>query len=287
MKASYEKITVEKGESWAFFRRDAQLSLPFNWHYHPEYELSLVLNARGTRYIGDHIEHFTGCDLVLTGPNLPHTWAVTSADPVELIDVRVIWFTRQWLENLCEVCPEFIPVLQWLAGARHGLLFSQTILLEVRPLMEQMIEAESIERLLLMFKVMRTLSQAQPMLLSAAAFTGELNTRGEGRIKRVTQYLTEHYCENINLEVLAQLANLSVNSLCRAFKQHTRMTISEYVTQLRIGSVCEELIEKNEAISLIAYRAGYCNLTHFNRQFKRIKSMSPSEFRAKFRRESH
>lgn len=284
MKANYEVITVASGESWSFFRRDAQLQLPFNWHYHPEYELSLVLNARGTRYIGDHIEHIAGHDLVLTGPNLPHTWTVTPLEGEAAIDVRVIWFTPDWLNKMCEVCPELIPLRQSLVLAQQGLLYDAATLHRVRPVMENMIDAEPMQRLVLLFEVLQILAAAQATQLSSIAFSSDGGARSQQRIQRVTQFLTENYNQSVDLDALAKLANLSVNSLCRTFKQHTRMTISEYLTQLRIGRVCEALIAGSEPISVIAYRAGYSHLAHFNRQFKQIKQLSPSEYRAKFHR---
>src|SRR5690606_20540357 len=45
-----------------------------HWHHHPEYQLFVVLEGTGTRFVGDGVERFGPGDLVLTGPNLPHVW---------------------------------------------------------------------------------------------------------------------------------------------------------------------------------------------------------------------
>ncbi|BCL75982.1 AraC family transcriptional regulator [Jeongeupia sp. HS-3] len=284
MKANFEVITADNGESWAFFQRNAQAALPFNWHYHPEYELSLVLNASGSRYIGDHIGACDGADLVLTGPNLPHTWAVQAVAADRLIAVRVIWFTHEWIARLCATCPEFQPLLRWLADASRGLKFSDAALERVRPLIGQMEEATPMTRLILLLQVLGVLKSDQPIQLSSAAFSGAPDRHGENRITRVTQYLTTHYREPLDLRQLAALANLTVNSLCRAFRQHTRASISEYVARLRIGRACAELIDSNQPIATIAHDMGYRNLSHFNRQFRASKGMSPGEFRTRFHR---
>ena len=52
----------------------------FPVHYHPEYELNLVLHSEGTRIIGDCIKSYTSADLVLIGPNTPHAWTGSSKD---------------------------------------------------------------------------------------------------------------------------------------------------------------------------------------------------------------
>ena len=71
--------------------------IPFLWHYHPEFELTLTLNSRGQRYIGDDIANYDDGDLVLLGPNLPHTWC--SAEKIDAASPHiaiVMWFTESW-----------------------------------------------------------------------------------------------------------------------------------------------------------------------------------------------
>jgi len=44
------------------------------WHFHPEYQLTLVLESHGHRMVGDNITPLRPGDLVLVGANLPHVW---------------------------------------------------------------------------------------------------------------------------------------------------------------------------------------------------------------------
>jgi len=73
MKAIYEHISTGGHASFAF-RTFSVRGFPFKWHFHPEYELTLIPKGRGKRFVGDHIDDYTAGDLVLLGPNLPHTW---------------------------------------------------------------------------------------------------------------------------------------------------------------------------------------------------------------------
>ena len=73
MKPLLEKVLVDQGSSWSAFHRHLE-SFPFEWHYHPEFELTMTLNSVGQRYIGDYIGSYDHGDLILMGPNLPHTW---------------------------------------------------------------------------------------------------------------------------------------------------------------------------------------------------------------------
>ncbi|HZG24710.1 MAG TPA: cupin domain-containing protein, partial [Chitinophagaceae bacterium] len=44
------------------------------WHSHSEFQLFVVLEGTGTRFIGDSIKRFHPGELILTGPHLPHLW---------------------------------------------------------------------------------------------------------------------------------------------------------------------------------------------------------------------
>src|SRR6266851_5254790 len=72
MLAHFEKLPGGTAPFSAFARVAAQF--PFFWHYHPEYELTLILESKGQRLVGDGIADYGPGDLVLLGPNVPHSW---------------------------------------------------------------------------------------------------------------------------------------------------------------------------------------------------------------------
>ncbi len=56
------------------------------------------------------------------------------------------------------------------------------------------------------------------------------------------------------------------------------MSFKSYLMNIRIGYACRLLIEATQDISEIAYDSGFENLSNFNRQFKKIKGITPSQF---------
>ena len=106
MKPFFEKVLIDQGSSWTVFHRCLE-AFPFEWHYHPEFELTMTLNSLGQRYIGDHIGSYGHEDLILLGPNLPHTWCsrekIEGGRPHQAI---VLWFSRDLAHNLVERWPE-------------------------------------------------------------------------------------------------------------------------------------------------------------------------------------
>ncbi|WP_262390316.1 cupin domain-containing protein, partial [Burkholderia arboris] len=123
MKPQYEHVTFAPGCSIRVYHR--QLArIPFEWHRHPEYELTLTLNSRGQRFIGDHVARYADDDLVLVPPNLPHTWSSNARIDREAPEVAlVVWFDGDWVRRLADCCPEYAPLRSLLRRAAPGLHF--------------------------------------------------------------------------------------------------------------------------------------------------------------------
>ncbi len=77
---------------------------------------------------------------------------------------------------------------------------------------------------------------------------------------------------------LLSLTNMSNSAFCNAFKKTCRMTFKEYLVNVRVGYACKLLTDATMNISQIAYNCGFENLSNFNRQFKKIRNITPSEF---------
>src|SRR5438477_13218398 len=72
-KARVERVSTGAAASF-LCRRRSDTRFGFAWHFHPELELTWIVRSRGRRFVGDSIEPYDAGDLVLLGPNLPHTW---------------------------------------------------------------------------------------------------------------------------------------------------------------------------------------------------------------------
>src|SRR5690242_9427560 len=124
MKASFEKVAMGNSSFFVFERRDP--GFPFHWHYHPEFELTLIVDSRGERLVGDSIGEYGPGDLVLLGPNLPHSWrSFPTGSPVNHRAI-VAQFREDCLgENFFQM-PELHDVARLLGQAARGLAFGDT-----------------------------------------------------------------------------------------------------------------------------------------------------------------
>lgn len=105
------------------------------------------------------------------------------------------------------------------------------------------------------------------------------NARVVEEIDKATLYFNEHYSEDISIDEYAQKNHVSVSWFIRNFKQCTGFTPMQYILSKRIYNA-EILLQENiYNITEIAEIVGYDNPLYFSRIFKKIKGVSPSEYR--------
>ena len=119
-----ETVVMPADRSWLLFDRQLP-AFPFNWHHHPEFELTLTLGSTGLRFVGDHVGRYGEGDLVLVGPHLPHAWQSGATLGGPLHRALVCWFTADWIEALVAGSPELRPLRRLLETAQRGAVFGE------------------------------------------------------------------------------------------------------------------------------------------------------------------
>ena len=285
MKAVLQKIPRATNASSILLDRRLDDSIPFQWHHHPEFELTLTLNSRGQRFIGDHVGAHDDGDLVLVGSNLPHTWHSSGKlDALEPHVALVLWFHPEWVERLDDGFVELAGVKAMFERSAPGLQFTREVAARVRPLFEGLRRLAPEERLPDVLSLLTILAREQEVVpLSSRVVMPSGRSVDRGRLDRVLDHIHLHYTENPSMDALADLAALSLSGLHRLFLRHLNMPVSEYLMRLRIGEACALLSGSGRSIAHIAETVGYRSIANFNRQFKAAKGMTPREFRSRFR----
>jgi AraC-like DNA-binding protein len=93
------------------------------------------------------------------------------------------------------------------------------------------------------------------------------------------KYIEENYNSKINLKKAAAMLNLSDSYFSRYFKKITGRTFKEYIDFVKICEVEKLILSTNMNISQAAYEAGFCNVSSFNRVFKRVKGYPPGDIK--------
>lgn len=282
MKSMYEKGLPTENSSWRywFYALD---EIPFNWHYHPEYEICLTLNSRGQRYIGDKITNYSDLDLVLLGPKLPHTWHSTELIAPGQHLIFVAQLPASWLEAVVQM-PELKPLGELLAKSKRGVAFSLATAQHCRARFESMGDATPMQRLLWLLEILQLMlgdSNARMISSDGYALANSTDSATE-KIDRVITHIHHHYTDDLCAEQMAALVQMSTNHFHRFFKQHTEQTFTEFVNQLRIAKACSLLLTTDFPVSAISYSCGFNNISNFNRRFLQFKHCTPREFKRSY-----
>ncbi|SMO50558.1 AraC family transcriptional regulator [Fodinibius sediminis] len=249
-------------------------------HSHGNYELNFITHGWGRRYVGDNISSFQAGDLVLMGPDLPHCWEVKGTYSKESPRCIVIHFQEDFLGSDFINTPELKPVLELLRDSPQGLHFKGTHITDVRKQLEMMLESDGLKSLVGLLEIFRLLLEFKEYsYLSTPGYIQQSHQSDFKKINKIYEYIFVNFQQDITLEEVADLVNITPGALCRYFKNKTGKTLFSFLKEVRIGYACKLLNVTNKTVTEICYESGYNTLAHFNTQFKEIKGTTPGRYR--------
>lgn len=286
LKASFEVLRPATGHSFIVSAyNESGFKAPF--HFHPEYELTLITAGSGKRYIGSHMAGFAPGDLVLLGPNLPHCWKLEPADaPAASI---VIQFAADCLGQTFFSSPELGAIQRLLSSSHCGIHFPHSGPRRLRTSPVQRIhtlaaETSDFRRLISLLEILQELAhEKNSMLLDTSGMTAGLTPADRVRIHPIFAYMVENFRGTVSLEKAASIAGMSPNAFCRYFKKITRKTFMDTVIQHRLDHAMRQLVQTNDPISGICFDSGFGDISHFHKIFRARMHISPLGYRKKFR----
>lgn len=110
----------------------------------------------------------------------------------------------------------------------------------------------------------------------------EIPHSNEQKIRESVAYISSHYTEDLELQILADNAGFSEGYYCRLFKGVTGFTPFQYINRKRVSKSCEYLVQTDKKISEIATICGYNNISYYNRIFLQMMKETPSAYRNHF-----
>ena len=275
-----ELVEVAKGESFKVWSHGYPYKT-VRWHFHPEYEIHLIVTTNGRMHVGDYIGDFEPGNLVMTGPNLPHNW-ISDVPPGAQVALRciVLQFTAGFIERVIDTLPEIGFVNEVLAEAQRGIEFSPLTGAAALPLMRQLLDAQGARRVEMFIALLDLLSMCRSRRpLASIAYQANPEEYMSRPLNRVLANISVNLGANLREGDFAERAGVSLATFLRAFRRHTGMTFVQYVNSLRIKTACDLLMAGDRQVTEICYMTGFNNVSNFNRRFLAQKNMSPSEFR--------
>ena len=254
-------------------------------HSHEGYELNFVENAAGaTRTIGDSHETIGDLDLVLiTGSKLVHVWEQGTCPEQEIHEITIHIDPNTFQGPIMDK-RAFATIRRMIERAQRGLAFPEAAIQIVREDIINIAHSnDSFASVIRLFNLLYRLSLVEGAReLSSSSFVGSREENEDERVKRVKDYITIRYAQDISLKNLADLVCMSEDSFSRFFKHKTGRTPNRYIIDYRLGIAARLLLTTKQSVAEIGYSCGFNTLSHFNRLFRESKGCTPSEFRERF-----
>lgn len=251
------------------------------WHYHLEMELVLVLKSSGTLFVGDNIEKFEHGELYLIGGKLPHKFLNEDKyfqnNPELVAQAIAIHFEEDFLGDIFTVTAEMKPIRELILKAAQGIHF-KCVNSFLKDKIVQLNNEDNFVRIIKFLEILYELANHKNyQLLSSIGFNSSPNKLDNDVLDKMYDFIFDNFKKNISSKDIAMAVAMNHSAFSRFFKRVQGKTVTRYLNEIRIGFACKLLLETNYNVSNICYECGYNNLSNFNRHFKEIKGMSPTD----------
>lgn len=194
-----------------------------------------------------------------------------------------LFFTKDSFGNGFFQLEELKELQKFFKRSKHGfkVVSKQKLMKE---LFLQLESASKLNRFIILLQLLKTASAANYKSLSSFVYDKKYSDNEGARMRNVFEYTMNNFENDISLDAISEVANMTKNAFCKYFKKRTNKTYVQFLNELRIENACKLLSSNNDhSILEIAELSGYINISNFNRQFKAFKNLSPSEFRKKLK----
>ncbi len=283
-KAAFETLNPYHNNSFLVRKFDqAEFTSPY--HFHPEYELTLIIKGKGNRYVGNNMAVYSAGDLVLLGANLPHCWKTENAIREEINSSSiVIQFNEDFLGADFFTKPELSLILNLLQKSAQGIQFLNGTVGEVTSKINLLAAEENpFKKLFLLLEILHLLATSKEyiMLNQQGIIAGQSAVKRE-RVNKVLGYIVDNFKNEILLDEAAAIAHMTTNAFCKYYKRTIGQTFMETVIDYRINYAIQQLLHSDKSISDISFESGFGDVSHFYKLFKRKNKQSPLNYRKKF-----
>lgn len=237
-------------------------------HWHKECEIIYIVDGKGELRINQKCFPLTKGDFILIGSEEIH---YIESDKKDILTFQSIVFDYNILTERGESV--HYPILKYV--------FKKDEISEIYSLFQLLIaaykeESENYELLIKshLYKIIYLLLKYQYI---GYVVTNERSS--DVVMKEVSDYINQHYNEDLKSEKLAEMAGYSKYHFTKVFKDYTGKTVVEYINQLRLNKSIDLLLNFNLTISEIAFELGYDNVSYFIKRFKTMTGKSPSQYK--------
>ena len=269
----------ENKQSYVFHNVQNAPEEQIGMHQQDTWELSWVITGSGIRIIGSTTEKFTSGEVVLIPPEIPHCWYFDNeiTNKKGKIANVSLFFGNNFL-NICSDCfPELHEYCQKISKLTDAIKFCGENLDRIISILKKMSKENEADRIASIIKLIITISEN----IDSQRIIGKYQkiNKEQKRLNQIQIFVTCNVKRNITLSNIARHVDMNRSSFCIFFKKATGKTFINYLNEYRIELACQLLKDSKNNVADICYETGFSDVPYFNRIFKRLKKVSPTEYR--------
>ncbi|MCI9133098.1 MAG: AraC family transcriptional regulator [Lachnospiraceae bacterium] len=245
-------------------------------HMHKEFEICMVLSGQVIAYAGQETQIFEKGDLFLFNPRQSHELHALTENVV-MISVQVA----------SGFCMRVYPEIRRLEFDRIRVEFTQgqeqkeRIRRQVLQIARFYLEKKKNYEFFCMaglYGLFGDLLCSQSWRIISEKEQDERYYKGE-RLKRITDYIENHFTEKVMLTEIAEMENLSMHYLSHFFREMLGLSFQEYVALLRFERARRLVERTNKSITEICLECGFSDYRYLNKIYKKQLGYTPMEYR--------
>ncbi len=256
------------------------------WHFHDELELTFIIKSEGIKFIGDHTSEFRSGEIILLGSRLPHYWRNHSNyyhTPAERsAEAIIIRFSQEYAGTEFLKIPALKPVFDLLNNAKRGIFIHQ----QHEDLQQKLINFLTLnegQRIIALTEILLSIATEKTYdYLCSIGYAHQYKSNDITKIDTVYSYVLNHFKTDLSVQDIASKCNMNTAAFCRYFKKKTGKTFKDFMNEIRLGNATKLLLKGDLTIAEVAFESGFNNPSYFNRLFKRVKGITPTDYRLQY-----
>ncbi len=240
-------------------------------YYHHEIEFQLICRGQGQYFIHNQVYPFQRNTVLIIHRNEVHNYLPHP-------DAVIERFNLLFSPRLGSERPVIAAILHRMAD-RHRLQLPEKAATAARLHLTELAEECRGERTYWQQAAVNHLEQLLVTLVRAVETAAVSDAPVNPTMQAVIAYLEEHFPGRVLLPAVAERFHLSAFALCREFKKFAGMGFKQYLLHRRVVQAKVLLEETEMKIAAIATAIGFDDLSSFNRAFKSLVGVTPSDYR--------
>lgn len=270
-------------EAFCFDSDEHTLPIPAHWHYYVEILYILEGTARFT--IDNEVRICKKGSVVLFPPKCVH--AIGIAKKVERLRYYVVKFDPAILPVCHTDSMNLRSALQGISTSVYPCCFlpEQIAAMELLPLFEEIVreyqDKEYGYAMIVTADLRNVMGKFVRQWKKDGYFlqTPEIHPSYELSFDMISEYIDQHYFEELTAQKLAAMCNMSHSTFSMNFQRRYGMTCRAYINTTRINVAENMLLFSNHDVAFIAQEVGYSDCSYFIRCYKKIKGITPKQAR--------